>query len=360
MKGFALAIILSLMLALPSQAGEAKKLDTSKHSGLLVIIKNSLKQNAKIPSTGFEEAWQLSLNARSFYELDVNRFYGEFSRTIAVMLAGDKEGFALYLFAATPDYKSAKYLAGSSGSVAINIAKFDISTKGDQIAIWSQRPYSADEQTTVLKWDGKKLSIIGEKGSDPSLKYFEKMKKLVADGKLEEAMKSKEEVFYPSAYSEYYEVPSLIIKGTHKYALTQYRQGKTKAAIEVLKWGIDEYLTLQLNATLSIKNINNLEELLVPATDIREKYRIPKEEFAAILNDYAFFLSQNGKNKDAEKYLEVVVEFDPNRTVALLNIGDVCWALGKKDAAIDYYNRYLEYMGTNNPKIPKRVLDRVK
>ena len=353
MKGLAAILLLAVALTFPAFAGNVKQLDLSKHSNLLTNIKSSLKLNSKLPATGFDEAWQLTLNSRSFYELDS-------ARAIAVLLAEGEEGYTLYLYAASPDYNSAKLLTKSAGPVAINLAKFNISTKADQIIIWSQRPSSASEQTTVLKWDGKKLTNISEKKSDPTLEYFERIKKLVAAGKIEEAMKSREEVFYPTAYSEYYAVPALAIKGAHKYALNKYRQGKIKEALAALKWGIDEYLGVQVYAPLSINNIDLLEELLIPATEPREKYRIPKEEFAAALNDYAFILSQANKNREAEKYLEIVIEFDPNRTVALLNIGDVCWALGKKEPAIDYYNRYLEYMGANNPKIPKRVLERTK
>ncbi|WP_242395904.1 hypothetical protein [Anaeromyxobacter oryzisoli] len=93
-------------------------------------------------------------------------------------------------------------------------------------------------------------------------------------------------------------------------------------------------------------------------------------EFTAILNDYAFFLSEDGWDPETLPALAYVIERDPGRAVAYLNMADaLCKYPGSsaettryKSLAAGYYLKYAELMTAagKQKQVPKRVSDRLR
>ena len=79
-------------------------------------------------------------------------------------------------------------------------------------------------------------------------------------------------------------------------------------------------------------------------------------------NDLGFFLEQGKKYREAVELLEKVVNADPNRTVAYINLGDANFGLKNTVKAKEAYLKYIDLMKKEgkSAKIPKRVFERMK
>lgn len=84
-------------------------------------------------------------------------------------------------------------------------------------------------------------------------------------------------------------------------------------------------------------------------------------EYVMILNNYAFFLEQTDGLFLSQKVLGKVLDLQPSRIVAHLNIADVLWKLGEFAEAEEHYSIYLEMMteGDLALQIPPYVQERV-
>lgn len=77
------------------------------------------------------------------------------------------------------------------------------------------------------------------------------------------------------------------------------------------------------------------------------------------VNDIGFYLQQKKYSLNSERILNKVLECEPNRTVAYLNLGDSLYGQGKYIKARNAYEKYKKLMiekGLSN-KIPKRIND---
>lgn len=279
------------------------------------------------------------------------------------ILVENSEAEYLFLFGTDNLYEDVKLLDKYEfGEDAyVNMAKSDVSVEDGEITVWSQMPFRATEQIFNLEWDGTGLKLVDTTWQDPTEEYYTELKKLVKEWKFDQAMALEGDPMYPMFYSDYYAIPQLAIEEAHKYALTKYKSGDIKEAARVLKWGIDQYLFVQTFDELNASNMENIDSLLEEEEYSEAKYyRIEIKKFAGILNDYAFFQSELGNNKDAESYLNKVIELDPSRIVAYINLGDVKWNLGKKEEAKKYYREYLRLLGDNTNNVPSRVFERLK
>lgn len=77
-------------------------------------------------------------------------------------------------------------------------------------------------------------------------------------------------------------------------------------------------------------------------------------------NDIAYFWQQAGFNDEAIWLLVKVLENNPKRTVAYLNIADAYWAKEEKAKATESYRAYIGLMnaGGKKQKVPRRALER--
>ncbi len=92
---------------------------------------------------------------------------------------------------------------------------------------------------------------------------------------------------------------------------------------------------------------------------VLNKLNILNSESVANLNNIAFYAQKAGSHSEAVYILEKVIEKEPKRAVAYLNIGDSYWQLEDHSQAKENYNKYIRLMkDKNNPKIPNYVLGR--
>ncbi|WP_367302742.1 tetratricopeptide repeat protein, partial [Pseudomonas syringae] len=79
-----------------------------------------------------------------------------------------------------------------------------------------------------------------------------------------------------------------------------------------------------------------------------------------LLNDVAYFWQQANFNSDAIWLLEKVIDNNPERVVAYLNLADAYWSEGDKKTAQKNYNIYIGIMTKQGKqqKIPSRVMAR--
>lgn len=82
---------------------------------------------------------------------------------------------------------------------------------------------------------------------------------------------------------------------------------------------------------------------------------------AAELNDYGFYMEENGRHEAAIDVLQAVIDLDSDRTVAYLNLADAEYATGEKGSAKANYLEYRKRMTAAKlaAKIPPRVAERV-
>ncbi|SMS12850.1 tetratricopeptide repeat protein [Pseudomonas viridiflava] len=90
-----------------------------------------------------------------------------------------------------------------------------------------------------------------------------------------------------------------------------------------------------------------------------DKYGFSKNN-QQILNDTAYFWQQANYNGDAIWLLEKIIDNNPERVVAYLNLADAYWSEGEKQAAQKNYNTYVSIMiqQGRQQKIPSRVMER--
>lgn len=264
----------------------------------------------------------------------------------------------LFLIGTDEKLERIELLARTKDRVAVNIAKFAAYCNDAKITVWSQRPYSASELTAVVEWDGSELKIVSAKYGDPTAEYYNKMAALLEAGNIGEAMASEVRVMYPYSYSGYYKIPQLALLKAHEDALDKHRAGDPVSAAKVLKWGLDQYLGVQAGGPLSVDKLNRLLKLTEPGDQRAQAYRVDINEFISALNDYAFFLAEIGQRDEAENYLKQVLRMAPDRVVVYINLGDVCWDLGKYTEAKAYYQRYLDLLG-DEKEAPQRIWDRI-
>ncbi|MBN2037633.1 MAG: hypothetical protein JW768_12905 [Chitinispirillaceae bacterium] len=81
-----------------------------------------------------------------------------------------------------------------------------------------------------------------------------------------------------------------------------------------------------------------------------------------VFNDIGFYLIEAKKFDEALLVLRSVIEFDPTRTVAWLNLGDAQQGLNKTMEAKQSYRNYIELMEKSGKaaKVPKRVREFVR
>lgn len=79
-----------------------------------------------------------------------------------------------------------------------------------------------------------------------------------------------------------------------------------------------------------------------------------------ILNDIAYYWQQAGYHREAIWLLEKILETEPNRTVAHLNVADSLWSEGNSTKAKEHYLIYIQSMRARKKDslIPARAFNR--
>jgi len=231
-----------------------------------------------------------------------------------------------------------------------NPAKSFVFCENNKVIISSEASFSTLKFIAEYQWDKKKgLILINETTEDPSLESLKKIDVFLNRGEIEKALKELELILYPEHYYNSCEMAVKFLRAAHKFALKAYRNKDVKKAVRLMeKVFEEEYLDYPF--------FYNVEEY--HQSEWSEYMEI--KEYVEILNNYAFFLGQDGRFKEAVDILRNVLEIAPGRVVAYLNIADALWEQKEKQEAIQNYKKYIELMRKRNKThlVPSRVWER--
>jgi hypothetical protein len=331
--------------------------ENPKNHQLFLNLKILARRELKMQSQEFEESWQSVKDSRVFR---TNLGFLPKGYAFHIILAIDD---SLMLFAAEPESQRLKYMAGADDTF-INLTKFELTTEKNNIHVWSQFPCRAAEVITDLFWNGKQLKVIRQISRDQTAEHYDRLAKLLKKGDLGGIMAQGDIAggLYPSFYAGYYELPKPVLQLAYRRALECYRKGDPKTAVQFLRYGLQEYTAVYLQDCWDIiEQIDQLKlsDLSQTNSGWDSRNMLTPDEFINILNDYAFFMAESGAESSAEPVLLKVIELAPARAVAYINLGDVSWDLGKREAAARYYRQYLALLGNNTGNVPGRVYQRI-
>ncbi|MCT4663406.1 MAG: hypothetical protein N4A40_16255 [Tissierellales bacterium] len=268
------------------------------------------------------------------------------------------------------------------GNFVANFDKLEVKRLSDnRFLIWSQYSEEAVELDVVVELKKNGFKLISSSEKDPTREYYESMVSLLRQGDVESA-KSLDDSFVPEYthnYQDYYfKVATMAVRVAHDYAFLTYRREdltekeKLKLSKEALDWGLDKYLMAQIGIDSNVESVDVYDRLF-DVSGYRSQYSLKKPEFAGVLNDIAYFDYELGHYDNAETLMRKVLEYDPDRLVAQINIGDVLWKQAevlkdqkkieqserKFEESKKYYRNYVEFLGMDNSVIPDRVFQRL-
>lgn len=257
-------------------------------------------------------------------------------------------GGSLLLFASDAAHTRLQPVARLD-DVAVNTAKLmAFSSDAAQVRIISQMPYKATELHFTIGWDGRQLTVLDRQTTDPTAEYYKRLEAMVQQGDLDGIMKEKGGYLYPDFYAAAYSLPPQILRLAHEKALAAYRAGNLPDALRYMTFGIGQYQP----------KYGLFDDRKYPVSG--QQYQLSPTVLVPIVNDYAFFLAESGRLKEAEPHLVQVIRHAPERAVAYLNLADVLWGLGQRDDARFHYRAYLTLLGTEAAQAPPRVAERLK
>jgi len=307
-----------------------------------------------------EDAAEVS--AESFYEVDLGNYPKGYTRQF-IAFVYNYEWIELVLVAANDDASLVKVLDRSAssdeGDMFLNTAKLEFSTEGNYLYVWSQAPYSAYESIVELEWAGDRFYYASHVYDDPTARYYaEKADRLKAKD-LNGLIELAEEGYplYPGSYEETFTLAGPVLKLAQQQANKAHKK-YPETALRYLEYGLEQYAEAYgtwgyVDGTLK------KAELTDPERTYSES-RLTLGAYVAALNDYGYYLYLNGQNKQAKPVLVNVVKLVPSRTVAYLNLADVEWKLGQREAAKTHYKQYLKLLGSKASAVaPKRAKERM-
>lgn len=286
-----------------------------------------------------------------------------YTREFAAFIYTDDAGIELLLLAADAKATQFTLLARASegtdeGSLFINTAKLNVTYQGNRLNVWSQAPFRAFSSSAELEWNGKSLRVLSHEYDDPTQRFYDVKRKLIEKKDMKGLLAQEAEgwVEYPGFYQEYYELAGPALLLSYDKAIALYKKD-VKTAIQYLDYGLrqygDTYLIDYAGGKVTKAEIAGEPDAFNPPTVGFDKY-------VAILNDYAYFLTLAGRNKEAKPILANIIKLVPGRVVAYLNLADAEWSLGQKAAAKGHYKQYWKLLGSKAAKVaPKRVQERM-
>lgn len=299
-------------------------------------------------------------------EVSVGGLPSGFTREFVSFTYSDEDGIELWLIATDAKVSNLTMLARISQDddedyLFINTSKLSVTYQGNRIQVWTQAPFRAFASEAELEWDGKTLNVMSHEYDDPTQRFYDKKRELIAKkditGLLAQGGEGDGWVEYPGFYAEYYELAGPALLLSYDKAIALYKKD-VRTAVKYLEYGLDQYGDTYwidyAGGKLTRTDIVGEPDAFNPPTVSFDKY-------IAILNDYAYFLSLAGRNKEAKPILANIISLVPGRTVAYLNLADVEWTLGQKTAAKAHYKQYWKLLGSKAANVaPKRVQERIK
>lgn len=121
--------------------------------------------------------------------------------------------------------------------------------------------------------------------------------------------------------------------------------------------GLVTYFHYNISNSLKNLNKNNISKIEQQITTLQCQLSSYNIDDVVELNDAAFYLNQLGHPKVSLEILKKVIQLDPNRTVAYLNLADAYLALKNQSQAQSNYLIYANKMKKSglSDQIPKRI-----
>jgi tetratricopeptide (TPR) repeat protein len=205
------------------------------------------------------------------------------------------------------------------------------------VMAYSQMPFSAYCFTCAYA-PGEYPSVLvltrsGEE--DPSAEGLERTNDLLEAGRLADAYAQLGEIFYPGHYYSDAEMAAAFLRRGHELALAAWEVGDGEGACSLMTEGYEIASSIY---PLTVTAASTAGDPVLPGG------LITQAELVEIENDRGFFLAETGRPSSALPALEWVVETDPGRAVARLNLADVLWELGRTADAVPHYEEYLRLL----------------
>jgi tetratricopeptide (TPR) repeat protein len=242
----------------------------------------------------------------------------------------------------------------------VNEAKTTVKSEGQQISVISEQPFSALQYIYRFSWDGVKLTYLGESSEDPTEEAIAKATDAALKGNPNATKFASDACAYSDRYIDGSVISSLLEQG-HKAALKLYKEGKKQDAQSRLKLVFDtSYVLITMRGELSDADEKKKDVEKWLAGWHLESIGLQADAFTHALNDYGFFLQENGKDKEAKQVFDAVLEEDNDLSVAHLNLADSLYNLGNLAEAKENYKTYINQIAKTRDanKIPTRAYER--
>jgi tetratricopeptide (TPR) repeat protein len=166
-----------------------------------------------------------------------------------------------------------------------------------------------------------------------------------------------------------------LIQESDRKALACYEKHNLKAACDKLycgldcaamfarslAWGNGRYEGVDLGQAKPIVWLESFAQANVDVEGMPEdkSFSFPSTVYISAVNNYAYYLQLQGKHQEAIPVFQKIIEIDPSRTVAYLNLADSLWATGEKSKASQSYSQYVSQCEKMHfDGVPGRVRER--
>lgn len=243
----------------------------------------------------------------------------------------------------------------------VNTAKTDVDCRQGQIVIISQFPGSAAFIKQTFIWDGSNAKFLSTQQGDPSQDCVQELKQIALKGTRAQlnAWLDKDEdraIMYPANYVNTDTVQKILDTG-HKAALNLNSTKMRAQAADRLALCFDA-CTQMIAIAYGADDNDSIPDKWISAWNT-DAIQLPVAVWAPMLNDYGYFLQENGNHKDAIKMMNAVLKVLPDRPPVYLNLADSLWATNQRPEAKQMYAKYKELSQKDHAKsIPARVIER--
>ena len=268
----------------------------------------------------------------------------------------ERDSLDIYLLGIAPETEIPFLLATGGYRGDYNFTKSDAiyNSEEDAIRLMFQMPGSARYSAGCYRWnvEEESLELLRYYSGDPSLDALERVDSLLTIGSISEAIHELNGMFYPGNYYSSDEMISRLLISINRTALQEHNEGNDQGAVDLFMDLADFLYTLEEWYTAFDDSLDYTESNYSNYMDL--------SDYVMIMNNYAFFLEQTDDLAKSLIVLRKVLDLDPSRMVAHLNIADVLWDLGETAEAEEHYMIYQDMMIDSEliHQIPLRVDER--
>ena len=265
----------------------------------------------------------------------------------------------IYLLGISPETDIPFLLAAGGYRGEYNFERFFVyyHAEEDEFELKFYIPGCSRKSMGYYEWDTGNQSLMQLRfyTEDPSLEALARADSLLIEGDITEAIDELSSIqhMYVRYYYDPDEMIARLLRIFNKAALEEADTGNYQGAVDLFDY-------LSNYNRLSSQWYNSFYDSLAFMESDRSSY-MDLSEYVMILNNYAFFLEQTDGLYLSQKILRKVLDLQPSRVIAYLNIADVLWKLGELTEAEEHYGIYLEMMTDREltDQIPLRVHERI-